>query len=246
MPAVSPDHGRLIRQLESIADLRDKDRAALGALPLRIRSVADKRDILREGSKPAEACLILTGIAGRYKVVAGGRRQIVSLHLPGDLPDLVSLYLPVIDHSLVALTPVRVAFIAHDPIRNLMKSNPLIEEAMLRSAFIDSSIHREWVANVGRRTAIERIAHVICETFTRMRALGLVKQTTFELSLTQGVIGDVTGLSSVHVNRTLKELRTRGLIDTNGKVHSILDWDLLQEAGDFDPAYLHLKRQDPL
>ena len=98
---------------------------------------------------------------------------------------------------------------------------------------------------MGRRTAIERIAHLICETFIRMRAVGLAKQKTFELPLTQAELGDATGLSNVHVNRTMKELRRLKLIETNGKVHGILDWEMLQEAGDFDPAYLHLKRMAP-
>jgi len=241
MPAASPDHARLIRQLESVTDLKDRDRSALASLPLRIKTVSDKRDILREGSNTTESCLMLSGFAGRYKVVAGGRRQIVSLHLPGDMPDFTSVYLQTLDHSLVALTQARVGFITHEALRSVMRQNPNVAEALLCSAFIDGSIYREWIANVGRRTAIERIAHVICETFTRMRALGLAKQATFELPLTQGELGDVTGLSSVHVNRTLKELRSRGLIETNGKIHAILDWDLLQEAADFDPAYLHLK-----
>jgi DNA-binding transcriptional regulator LsrR (DeoR family) len=89
------------------------------------------------------------------------------------------------------------------------------------------------------------VAHVICECFARLRAVGLAKLRTFELPLSQMELADATGLSNVHVNRTMRELRRLGLVETNSKVHGILDWELLQETADFDPAYLHLRRQAP-
>jgi CRP-like cAMP-binding protein len=238
---ISPHHARLIRQLETIAPLQSVDHAALAALPLRLKAVAENRDIVREGERPTECCLILDGLVCRYKVVAGGRRQIVSFHLPGDLPDLQSLHLDVMDHSLATLTPARVGFISHDDIRAVVNSYPRIRHALDKYVRVDGSIFREWVANVGRRTARERIAHVICECFVRMQALGLVHRETFELPLTQGEIGDATGLSNVHVNRTMQELRRQSLIHTRGKVHTILNWEQLQETADFRPAYLHFR-----
>jgi CRP-like cAMP-binding protein len=240
MASVSQDHARLIRQLETIAVLSDEDRAALAALPLRVKSIGENRDIIREGSKPTESCLVLEGLVCRYKMVAGGRRQILSFHLPGDLPDLASLYLPRMDHSIAALTPARVAFIPHEAIRNIIRKHVSLAETLTRHALIDGSIFREWIANVGRRTALERIAHVMCETYVRMRALGLVKLEAFDLPLTQAELGDATGLSNVHVNRTLQELRKLGVITTVKKVHTIVDWEMLKETADFDPAYLHL------
>jgi CRP-like cAMP-binding protein len=243
MSGVSPDHARLIRQLESIAQLNDADCAALATLPMRVKAIGENRDIVREGERPTESCLILEGLVCRYKMVIGGRRQIVSFHFPGDLPDLQSLHLDLMDHSLGALTPTRVAFISHDAIRTIARSHPGVADAFYKHALVDGSIFREWVANVGRRTALERIAHVICECFVRMRALGLVQKETFELPLTQLEMGDATGLSNVHVNRTLQELRRLLLIKTTGKTHTILDWPLLQETADFRPGYLHLRPQ---
>jgi len=240
MVSVSPEHARLIKQLATISVLSDEDQAALAALPLRIKTIGENRDIIREGSKPTESCLVLEGLVCRYKMVAGGRRQILSFHLPGDLPDLQSLYLPRMDHSLAALTPVRVAFIPNEAIRNLIRKHDSLAETLTRRALIDGSIFREWIANVGRRTALERIAHVMCETYVRMRALGLGQQDEFELPLTQTELGDATGLSNVHVNRTLQELRRLGVISTIKKVHTIVDWEMLKETADFDPAYLHL------
>ena len=241
MSHVSPDHARLILQLGSIAVLDDADRLALSGLPFRLKTITENRDIAREGSRRTESCLVLDGLVCRYKMVAGGRRQILSFHFSGDMPDLQSLHLDVMDHSLAALTAVRVAFIPHDAIRTIARKHAGIGDALMRHALIDGSIYREWIANVGRRTALERIAHVMCETYVRMRALELVSVGEFELPLTQAELGDATGLSNVHVNRTLQELRKLGLITTLKKKHTIVDWELLQETADFDPAYLHMR-----
>jgi CRP-like cAMP-binding protein len=241
MSQVSPDHARLIHQLESIAVLDDADRLAISGLPLRLKTIPENRDIVREGSRRTEVCVVLEGLVCRYKMVAGGRRQILSFHLSGDLPDLQGLHLEVMDHGLSALTAVRVAFIPHDAVRALARKRPGVGDALMRHALIDGSIFREWIANVGRRTALERIAHVMCETYVRMRSLSLVSEGEFELPLTQAELGDATGLSNVHVNRTLQELRRLGLITTLKKKHTIIDWELLRETADFDAAYLHLK-----
>ena len=241
MSQVSPDHARLIHQLGSIAVLDDADRLALAGLPFRLKTVAENRDIAREGSRRTEVCLVLEGLVCRYKMVAGGRRQILSFHLSGDLPDLQSIHLDVMDHSLSALSAARVAFIPHEAIRALSRKRPAIGDALMRHALIDGSIFREWIANVGRRTALERIAHVMCETYVRMRSLNLVSEGELELPLTQAELGDATGLSNVHVNRTLQELRRLGLITTLKKKHTIVDWDQLRETADFDSAYLHLR-----
>jgi len=242
MSVASPEHSRLIRQLETAGPLPSEDRAALAALPLRIRSIADGRDILREGSRPVESCFVIDGVLCRYKLMSGGRRQILSLHYTGDIPDLQSLYLKTMDHSLASVTAARVAFIPHEAMKALIRARPNVADALSRHTLVDSSIYREWIASIGRRTSLERVAHVICECFTRMRSLGLVKQIDFRLPLSQAQLSDATGLSLVHVHRTLKELRRLRLIRTVAKVHSILDWELLQETADFDPGYLHLRR----
>lgn len=241
MSRISVEHAKLIRQLETIAPLDDDDRSALAALPLRLKVFGADQDIVREGERATEACVILDGFVCRYKMTAGGRRQIVSFHFPGDLPDLQSLALEVMDHSLAALTQTRVAFVAHDAIVRAVEAHSGVAAALTKHALIDGSIFREWIANVGQRPALARIAHVICECFVRMRALGLAADTSFELPLTQAEIGDATGLSNVHVNRTMQELRRQGLIAIHGKTHSILDWDQLQETADFRPSYLHLR-----
>jgi CRP-like cAMP-binding protein len=245
MPAPSQEHSRLIRQLESITELSRDDRDALATLPLRIRSIAEKRDIVREGARPAESCLVTEGMVCRYKMLSNGRRQILSFHHSGDMPDLESLYLKTMDHTIASVTAARVAFVPHEAVKALIHARPGIADALSRLILVDASIYREWIANIGRRSSMERVAHVICECFVRMRALGLCKQSSFELPLTQIELGDATGLSVVHVNRVMKELRRLNLIETNGGIHAILDWEMLQETADFDPGYLHLRRQVP-
>jgi CRP-like cAMP-binding protein len=176
---------------------------------------------------------------------ASGRRQILSFHFSGDMPDLQSLYLRTMDHSLASVTAARVAFVPHEAVRALVHAHEGVANALSRLAVVAGSIFGEWIFNVGRRNARERIAHVICECFVRMRALGVATKSNFELPLTQLELSDATGLSQVHVNRTMRELRRLGLIESNGKVHGILDWEMLQETADFDPSYLHLRRQAP-
>lgn len=242
MQTSSLDHLTLIRRLESTSELSSEDRAVISALPIRLRAVGEKRDIIRDGVRPTESCLILEGIAARYKMLSNGRRQILSFHFPGDLPDLHSLHLRTMDHALFSVTPTRVAFIPHADVRALKRAQPGVGDALDAHSMIDAAIYREWICNLGRRTALERIAHVICECFVRLRAVGLTSQENFELPLTQTEIGDATGLSNVHVNRTMKQLRRLGLIETNAKVHGIVNWEKLQDVGDFDPGYLQLRR----
>jgi CRP-like cAMP-binding protein len=239
--AVPLRHLRLIRQLETIAPLTEEDRTAIASLSFRRRSFDADRDIVSEGSRPVECCVVLEGLVCRYKMVARGRKQIVSFHLPGDMPDLQSLLLEGMDHNLAALTKCEVAFIPHAEVQQLIRSSPGVAQAFAKHTLVDGSIFREWIANVGRRSALERIAHVLCECFVRMRALGLAHDEFFELHLTQSELGDATGLSNVHVNRTMQELRRRELVDVRGRVHRILNWELLQETADFRPGYLHLR-----
>jgi CRP-like cAMP-binding protein len=238
----SSEHIQFLRRLDSLADLASDDRAALAALSSRVKPIAEKRDIAREGSRPAEICMVIEGIVCSYKMLSNGRRQILAFHFAGDVPGLQSLHLKTMDHTLSTLTAARVGYVQQDEMKALVRARPGVAEALSRLSMVDASISREWIANIGRRSSLERVAHLICECFARMRVLGLCKASDFELPLTQVEISDATGLSVVHVNRVMKELRRLGLIETNGGVHGILDWEALRETADFDAAYLHLRR----
>jgi CRP-like cAMP-binding protein len=232
----------LLRKLESIAPVSDAEKRAIAALPVTLRDLKADQDIMREQDRPTQCCVLLEGFACRYNMLPGGKRQISSFHIPGDIPDLLSLHLEVMDHSLGTVVPSKVAFIPHDTVRAFIRAHPRIGEVFWRDALIDAAIFREWVANVGRREAYQRLAHVLCEVYVRLRAVGLVKGTIYVLPLTQAELGDATGLSTVHVNRTLQALRGDGLISTPKNNHVVIDdWEGLQKAGEFDPTYLHIK-----
>ena len=139
----SPDHARLIRKLETIAELSSGDRSAIAALPLRIKAFDENADLVREGERPSDCCLILDGLACRYKVLGAGQRQIMSFHLPGDIPDFMATHLAVMDHSLGALTPGRAAYVAHAALSDLLATHPGVAEAFWRDVLIDAAIFRE-------------------------------------------------------------------------------------------------------
>lgn len=209
-------------------------------LPLHVRLFDEDCDLVRQGDTPTGCCLILDGLAARYMFVRGGR-QILSLHFSGDLPDLQGLHLEHMDHGIYALTPVRAAFIPHSAVRSMIRSSPEIADLLIRLALIDAAIFRQWIANIGRRSAFERIAHVFCESFLRMRTLNLVEEKKFFLPITQVELGDATGLSQVHVNRVLQRMRADDLIISKGNEHAIVDWERLCRAADFNKRYLHLR-----
>lgn len=242
MDAASPLSHPLLRKLETIVALSAEERQALEGVAGTVRHVAADHDILRDGDRPGECCLMLEGFACRYKLTRAGKRQIFSFHIAGDIPDLHSLHLSVMDHSLGTLTPSRLAFIPHDAIRDLAARFPRLGAAFWRDTLIDAAAFREWMLGLGRREAYARIAHLLCELFVRLEAVGLARAGAFDLPITQAELGDALGLSTVHVNRTLQELRRDGLIATRGATVAVRDWDRLKAAGEFDPAYLHLRK----
>jgi CRP-like cAMP-binding protein len=186
--------------------------------------------------------LILDGFGHRYKLLLSGQRQILAVHIPGDIPDLQSLHLDRMDHSLAARTRLQAAYIFHASLRAFVRERPHLGEVLWRDTLVDASITREWVANIGRRTAPERIAHLLCETVVRLEAAGLAKGNVYGLPMTQAELADTTGLSQVHVNPSLQHLRQAGLIYLRAGALTVLDRGRLEAFGTFDPAYLHLRR----
>jgi CRP-like cAMP-binding protein len=232
----------LVRKLESVASLSAEERAAVLDLPVTVRQMRADHDIVRERDRPSQCCLVLKGWLCRYKILENGTRQIFSFHIGGDIPDLQGLHLKTMDHNLGSLVQSTVAFVQHDSVKALARNFPHICNIMWRDTLIDAAIFREWMVGMGRRDAPARIAHVLCELFTKMRAVGLTRGYTCDFPVTQSVMGDALGLSTVHVNRSLMELRGEGLIRLEKQVLTILKWDELQEKGGFDPLYLHLER----
>jgi CRP-like cAMP-binding protein len=231
----------MIRKLESIFTLTNDERQALKNLPMQIVVVKTDQDLVREGDRPSRSCVLLSGFTATYKVTGEGKRQIMAFGIAGDIPDLQSLHLKVLDCSIGTLTQCRVGFVTHDDLRDICTRYPRIAAAFWRETLIEGAIFREWVMNVGRREAYNRMAHVLCEMLTRLRAVGLVEDHACVLPITQGEFADAMGVTTVHVNRVLQQLRAEGLIELKGDRLFVPDWDGLKEAGEFDPTYLHLE-----
>ena len=241
--SLHPEYNPLIRKLDSIFTLTDDERQALETLPMQMVVIKENQDIVRAGDSPSRSCLLLSGFACVYKLTGDGKRQIAGFSIAGDIPDLQSLHLDVLDNSIGTLTPCRVGFIPHEALRDLCVRYPRITAAFWRETLIDAAIFREWVLNVGQREAYSRMAHVFCELIVRLRAVGLADDHACDLPITQAEFADALGVTTVHVNRVLQEMRANGLIELSGDRLNIPDWETLRRVGDFDPTYLHLKRE---
>ena len=230
----------LTRSLEQFGPVSETESRVLSTMVLRTRQVAAGKDIVREGSRPLECCLILDGFACRYKLLSEGRRQIMSFHIPGDICDLQNFLLPVMDHSIAALTRCLVGMIPHQTIHMITETYPHLTRLLWHSTLLDAAVFREWLVGVGRRSALARVAHLFCEILLRLEAVGLAKVSGCELPLTQTDIGDALGLTNVHVSRVLQELRRQRLITSRQKALVVHDWEGLKRAAEFEPSYLHI------
>lgn len=237
----SPTLEPMLRKLRLWVNLEPQQEIALMALPHSVVSVDKHRTFVRDGDAVSHCWLVLSGYCVRFKYVGNGGRQIVSIHMKGDLVDMHNALLGVADHSVQALTPCKMAKLPIAPIRQLSDQDPVIKDALWFDTLVDSSIHREWVANVGRRDAPTRICHLLCEFGLKMDAIGL-DPLNYELPMTQDQLADATGLTPVHVNRVLQSLAADGLIErVTPRSVLIGDWKQLAAAGDFQPEYLHLE-----
>jgi CRP-like cAMP-binding protein len=236
----------MVQKLRYWSGLDSEDEAALLALPYRTRTIERHSYVVREREKTSHSCLLLSGFAIRHKIVGNGGRQIAAVHMKGDLVDLQNSFLRVADHSVQMLTDSELAMIPRQAITDIAFSRPRIGLAMWFDTLVDASIFREWIANVGRRDARTRVAHLLCEFSLRLKVAGLGEATDYELPMTQEQIADCTGLTSVHVNRTIKSLEADRLI-TRRSTRSVIvgDWKKLADAGDFDSNYLHLAEDEP-
>jgi len=230
----------LLLRLRVTADLNEEDERAIGNLPITMKRLADGEPIASYGDRPSASCLIGDGFVIRSKSVAEGNRQILSFHQPGDIPDLQSLFLHVMDHDVSALGAALVGFIPHVPLHSLIRTRPNIAAALWRDTLTDAAIFREWICNVGQRPAPSRLAHLILEIYTRLKAIGRVNGLSFAFPATQDLFAQAIGTSAVHANRTVQSLRAEGVLTFGRGTITILNEEKLRKFADFDPLYLHL------
>jgi len=229
----------LVHRLQQLGRLSNDERRLIESTSLVVRNFEADQDIASV-DQPLLACpLLLDGFACRYRMLESGQRQITAFLVPDDICDLTSLLLRKLDHSIGALTAARVAFIPHAIVHGWAKHHPGLGQLLWRATLIDAAMSREWMVNVGRRTAYQRTAHLLCELMLRMRAAGRAGGLACAMPLTQIELGDALGLTAVHVNRTLQSLRGENLIELGGGTLTVRNWRELKRAAGFDPAYLH-------
>ena len=230
----------MLQKFELRVPLTDADRKALLSLPFSPRQFDAGQFLIREGSSATNSALIVSGLAYRHKSTVDGDRQILSFHVPGDFIDLEGSLLAVADHNVQALTRCELALVPIGAIRQLLNNHPLLAQAMWVDTLIDASVFREWIVNVGQRDARARIAHILCEFACRLHLAGMSGPGGYELPVTQEHLADATGLTTVHVSRTLMGLEREGLVQRQKRFVTIPDWDKLKRAAGFNDLYLHL------
>jgi CRP-like cAMP-binding protein len=236
VPVLTP----IVNKLMQHSKLNPAEVQAVLTLPCHLANMSAGAYLMREGDRVESCIALLSGFIYRNKIAGNGARQILSIHLTGDLIDLYNELLNVSDHSVQTLTYAEVAIIPRRAISDICQDFPNIAQALWRETLVDRSMLREWLLNIGRRDARQRIAHLFCELVLRQEAAGLCEGPVYELPMTQEQIGDATGLTSVHVNRTIQGMRIDGFITTTRRSITILEWQLLQMLGDFSSDYLHL------
>lgn len=237
--------GALVQKLSRRDDLSTDERQALGALLGPERHVPAGNLIVEPGDRPNYSTFLVSGFCARYSLTLGGDRQFTELNVPGDFIDLHSLLMKQMDHGVMALSDCVVAPAQHGDLRRLTEHCPHLTRMLWLETVVDGAIHRQWLVTMGRQNAASRLAHLICELYMRLEAAGHAQDHRFTVPLTQADLGDVLGLTPVHVNRVMMDLRHQGLIEWKGSQVAILDWDKLVVFAEFDPTYLRLRR-DPV
>lgn len=220
----------------------EEEEAILHAARERLQ-FAPGEDLVREGDRPTRSILIIRGMTCRYRLVSGGARQLVGIHLPGDFVDLHSFLLKEMDHSVGALSACDVITFPHENLVRVTERFPHLTRMLWLLTLIDGAAHREWLVGLGVLSATQRAAHLFCEVYRRLEVVGLARDHRFGFPLTQTALADAIGTSAVHVNRVIQELRQKELITWEGGILTIRDWQALSDLAEFDDRYLHLYRE---
>jgi CRP-like cAMP-binding protein len=229
-----------VDRLNRRSPLAGEEAAAILSLPATPAEVRTNRDFVNMGEETDHACLIVEGLVGRFGQTKGGARQITAMHIPGDMADLHSVVVPKAGSALQALSTTTILRIPHRAIRAIAHQYPPVAEAFWRECVVDAAILSQWVVNVGRRDALARTAHLLCEMALRYQEIGRAAGLSFDFPATQTQLADALGLTAVHVNRTLKALKESGVLRVVRHTVEIVDWPRLEGIGDFDPVYLQI------
>lgn len=232
-----------LKKLRARDDVSAEEEQVIRSLPSQIVEVPADRTVIRRGEEIQQSTLLLDGWMARAKDLPDGQRQLVELHVAGDFTDLHGFTLKCLDHDIITLSRCRVAFVPHERLKTVTERYPHLTRLFWFSTNLDAAIQREWTLSLGRRSALERMAHLFCELNIRLGIGGLADGNSYEFPLTQMELSECLGLTTVHVNRTLQELRRMGLVEVENRRVRILDVERLKDAAQFDDTYLYLDKQ---
>ena len=230
---------RFVEKLRGFANLTDRDCGALEQATRAPRSFGPRQDLIREGDQPGPVFGGVEGVAFRYKVLPSGARQVTAFLMPGDACHLHIGMLAAMDHSIQTATSAQVATISRQDMDELMDAHPGIARAMYIAQLVDEGTLRAWIVSLGRRSSVERVAHLLLELYLRAVRIGVASRDEMELPLSQAVLADALGMSPVHVNRVLQELRRSEAIALRRGVLHIQNPAALAKVSGFDENYLH-------
>jgi len=228
-----------VRKLSGLADLAEDDVATLIASTSQVRQFAARRDLIREGDRPGPVFVVLSGWACRYKILPSGTRQVTSFMLPGDSCDLHIGILDEMDHSIQTITKASIATIPRAVMEDMLDRSPAIGRALYAAQLIDEATLRAWIVSMGRRSSVERVAHLMCELYLRLQGLTGMVSASVELPVSQLLLADALGMTPVHINRVLRGLREAGVMEISRRSLRITDPAGLVQVAGFDENYLH-------
>jgi CRP-like cAMP-binding protein len=232
-----------LRKLRARDDISDAEEAAIRASVSEFRDVPADKTIIEIGEVVAHSTMLLQGMMCRYKDLKDGQRQITELHVAGDFVDLHSFTLKRLDHAIMALTPCKIGLVPHENLNVITEKHPHLTRVYWFNTNLDAAIHREWEVSLGRRTALAKVASLLCELQIRLTIVGLAEGNEYTLPLTQTDLAECLGLTQIHVNRTLRELRQSRLVEFRSGRVRINALEELAAVAEFDPAYLYLERR---
>jgi CRP-like cAMP-binding protein len=242
VPVLPEPHRRLIRKLREHSRLSAEDLAEINGLSYTLRELAADEDLIRQGDDPDVSALVLSGMVARYHLLDDGRRQYLSFHMAGDMPDAQALFVDKMDHAVCAIGPAVTAMLPHRELLAAFDRRPPLGFAFWRETLIDAAIFREAITNNSARTMEARMSHLFCELIYRARASGLTEDFSLPVPVSLAQLGETLGMSIATVNRTLHDLRLQRAADLRKGVLLARNWKRLAELGQFDPGYLHLKK----
>jgi len=231
---------RWVQRLSCHTELTREDQAVLEQLGTNARTCPAHESLVKPGDPADRVLVMLEGMACQCKLLPDGRRQNLAYLFAGDMCDTRQLLLSQVDYSMSSLTPSQVLTLTAGSV-HLLERHPNLARAIAMHNLVQQGITREWLINLGHRTAFERLGHLICEIYVRLSAVGLTTDYSFHLPLTQAELGDTLALSAVHVNRTLMELRRLKLVTFQNRHLQIHDFSSLCAACGFDPGYLQVR-----